>query len=40
VAIFWNEGNSDETLAALAEGVKTFVSISADKVDPINEGRL
>ena len=40
VAIFWNEGNSAETLAALAEGAKIVVSVSADRVDIGNEGKL
>jgi len=40
VAIFWNEGKSAETLAALAEGAKIVVSVSADRVDIGNDGKL
>ena len=40
VAIFWNEGNSAETLAALAEGAKIVVPVPADKIDSGNEGKL
>jgi Transmembrane protein 43 len=40
VAIFWNEGNSAETLAALAEGAKIVISVPADRVDIGNDGKL
>ena len=39
-AIFWNEGRSAETLEGLAEGAKIVISISADKIDAANEGKL
>ena len=40
ITIFWNEGRSAETLEGLAEGAKIVISISADKIDAANEGKL
>ena len=39
-AIFWNEGRSAETFEGLAEGAKIVISISGDKIDIANEGKL
>lgn len=38
--LWWNEGRSVHTAQGLAEGEKIAVDVSADKVDPANEGRL
>ncbi len=38
--LFWNEGRSVKTAKSLAEGAKSVISISADSVDPANEGKL
>lgn len=38
--IFWNEGRSAETLASLNEGARIVVSISTDKIDSANDGKL
>ena len=40
VLMFWNEGRSAETAAALREGAGLVVSVSTEKVDPANEGQL
>ncbi len=40
VLLFWNEGRAVKTYKALKEGAGAVVSISADKVDPANEGKL
>ena len=40
VLLFWNEGRTVRTAKSLAEGARAVVSISADKVDPANEGKL
>lgn len=38
--LFWNEGRAVHTAQGLAEGEKSVVSASADKVDPANQGKL
>ncbi|WP_411825341.1 TMEM43 family protein [Luteolibacter sp. AS25] len=38
--LFINEGRAVKTRKTLEEGEKTFVSISADEVNPANDGRL
>ncbi len=38
--MFWNEGRSAKTFAALSEGAGQVVSITADKIDPAREGKL
>ncbi len=40
VLMFWNEGRSAKTAAALAEGAGLVVSVDAAKVDPAREGQL
>jgi hypothetical protein len=36
----WNEANSVATARSLAEGAKTVIDISAEKMDPANDGKL
>ncbi len=38
--LFWNEGNSAKTAAALHEGAGQVVSVSSERADPANEGKL
>ncbi len=38
--LFWNEGRAVQTAKSLAEGSAAVVSVSADAVDPANEGKL
>jgi len=38
--LFWNEGRAVKRQKALEEGEGKVVSVSADKVDPANEGKL
>lgn len=38
--LFWNEGRAVKRYKALAEGAGAVVSVSADKVDAANEGKL
>lgn len=38
--LFWNEGRSVETYKTLKEGGKSVISVSADRVDPANAGKL
>ncbi len=38
--MFWNEGRSAKTAAALSEGAGLTISLPAEKVDPAQEGRL
>ena len=38
--LFWNEGRAVKTAKRLAEGAGAVVSVSADAVDPANEGKL
>ena len=38
--LFWNEGRSAKTAAALSEGAGQVVGVATDKVDPSREGRL
>ncbi|HLY59238.1 MAG TPA: TMEM43 family protein [Terriglobia bacterium] len=40
VLLFWNEGRTVQTAKSLKEGARAVVSVSADKVDPANEGKL
>ncbi len=40
VLLFWNEGNSAKTAAALHEGAGQVVSVSSQRADPANEGKL
>jgi hypothetical protein len=38
--LFWNEGRAIRTAQGLAEGAGIVRSVSADRVDPSNDGRL
>jgi hypothetical protein len=38
--LFWNEGRAVQTYNSLVEGAATVISISADTVNPANEGKL
>lgn len=38
--MFWNEGRSAKTSAALSEGLGQVVAVSSEKIDPSNEGKL
>lgn len=38
--LFWNEGRAVQTAKSLDEGQSQVVTVSADKVDPANEGKL
>lgn len=38
--LFWNEGRAVKTAKSLAEGASSVVSIQADKVTTVNEGKL
>ena len=38
--LFWNEGRSVRTARSLAEGEKTVVAVTADRVDPAHESAL
>lgn len=38
--LFWNEGNSAKTAAALSEGAGLVISVSSERADPANEGKL
>ena len=38
--LFWNEGRAVKTARGLAAGKSQVVSVSADKLDPANEGKL
>ena len=38
--LFWNEGNYLHTAQALQAGQESCLSVSADKVDEANEGKL
>jgi len=40
VLMFWNEGRSAKTAAALGEGAGAVVAVAADRVDPAQEGKL
>lgn len=40
VLLFWNEGRAVRTEQSLKEGLSVVVSVSADKRDPQNEGKL
>jgi len=40
VLLFWNEGRSVKTAAALAEGASAVVTVPVDRVDPTQEGKL
>ena len=40
VLLFWNEGNSAKTIASLNEGAGLVASVSTQKVEPGNEGKL
>ncbi|AVM74016.1 TMEM43 family protein [Magnetospirillum gryphiswaldense] len=40
VVLFWNESRAVDAITALDLGAKTVVSVSADRVDPANQGRL
>jgi hypothetical protein len=40
VLIFWNEGRAVITARSLTEGAGLVQSVSADKVDPANDGKL
>jgi hypothetical protein len=38
--LYWNEGRAVEAALALDAGAKAVITVSADKVDPANEGKL
>lgn len=38
--LFWNEGRAVERYNSLKEGAGAVISVSADRVDPANEGQL
>lgn len=40
VLLFWNEGRAVQTARSLAEGAGAVIAVSADTIDPANEGRL
>jgi hypothetical protein len=40
ILLWWNEGRAVERARTLAEGHKAVVPVSADRVDPANEGKL
>jgi len=40
VLLFWNEGRAVQTARSLAEGAGLVLSVSAERPDPANEGRL
>ena len=40
VLMFWNEGRAAKTAAALNEGAGQVVAVAANRVDPVNEGKL
>lgn len=40
ILLFWNEGRAVQTARSLAEGGKVVIDVSADAIDPGNEGRL
>ena len=40
VLMFWNEGRSAKTVAALREGAGLVMSVAVDKLDTANEGKL
>ena len=40
VLLFWNEGRAVDTAKRLKEGAAAVVEVSADQVDPANEGKL
>ncbi|WP_378949079.1 TMEM43 family protein [Mesorhizobium sp. ANAO-SY3R2] len=40
VVLFWNEGRAVTTSRSLAEGASIVASVSADSVDPANDGKL
>ena len=40
VLMFWNEGRSAQTAAALNEGAGQVLAVSAARVEPANEGKL
>lgn len=40
VLLFWNEGRAVEAFAALDRGARIVVDVPADRVDPVNEGKL
>lgn len=40
IVLFWNEGRAVKTHKGLQEGASSVVSVSADKVDATNEGKL
>jgi hypothetical protein len=40
VLLFWNEGRAVKTARSLSEGAGLVQTVSADKIDPANEGKL
>ena len=40
ILLWWNEGRTVKTEAAIKEAEKTYIDVSADKIDPANEGKL
>lgn len=40
VVLFWNEGRAVKTAQGLEEAGKNVVTVSSDKVDPANDGKL
>ncbi len=40
ILLFWNEGRAVDTAKRLKEGAAAVVEVSADQIDPANEGKL
>ena len=40
ILLFWNEGRAVDTAQRLKEGAAAVVEVSADQIDPANEGKL
>jgi hypothetical protein len=40
IVLFWNEGRAVKTSQALQEGGRKVITVSAERVEPVNEGKL
>jgi len=40
ILLFWNEGRAVKTDQSLKEGASAVISVSSEKLDPVNEGKL
>ena len=40
ILLWWNEGRTVKTEAAIKEAEQNYIDVSSDKVDPANEGKL